>query len=218
MAKTLKRIPHITEPEIKKEPKNETIPNYQEMYPVWQIGYLDIEGKWGYKAFSDIISFNISDELLDYLMTNKYEDIYDLLSELQHKEHSSINDFLKKLGKSKIKNIPSDCLYLISQQIQRYFFLSKIFPKLKEFEKLTWREIEDFKHGEKNKTNSHSIEVSKLCKEAQNRLKNLNMDDVDEIYSLRLEGKLRIFGLRELNCLKILWIDREHEVCPSKRN
>lgn len=128
MAKTLKRIPHITEPEIKKEPKNETIPNYQEMYPVWQIGYLDIEGKWGYKAFSDIISFNISDELLDYLMTNKYEDIYDLLSELEHKEHSSINDFLKKLGKSKIKNIPSDCLYLISQQIQRYFFYLKYFP------------------------------------------------------------------------------------------
>ncbi len=214
-----KRIPNIKEvPQVKKEPKTEAFPNYKEMPPVWQIGCLDIEGRWGYKAFSDIVSFAISDELLEYLMNNNYSEIYGLLNELEHKDHSSVNDFLRKLGESKIEKLPLDCLTLISQQIQRYFFLSKIFPKLKEFEKLTWREIEDFKHGEKNKTNSHSIEVSKLCREAQNRLKNLNMDDVDEIYSLRLDGKLRIFGLRELNCLKILWIDREHEVCPSKRN
>lgn len=62
MAKVQKRIPKkIEEPQVKKELKNETLPNYQEMYPVWQIGYLDIEGKWGYKAFSDIVSFTISD-------------------------------------------------------------------------------------------------------------------------------------------------------------
>ena len=49
-------------------------------------------------------------------------------------------------------------------------------------------------------------------------MKELKLDDIDEIYSLRLEGKLRVFGLRELNCLRILWIDREHEICPSKLN
>lgn len=219
MAKIQTKTPRKTEdPQVKKEPKNEALPNYQEMYPVWQIGYLDIEGKWGYKAFSDIVSFTISDDLLQYLVDNNYQEIHDLLTELERKEHLSINNFLKKLGESRIENFPSDCLTLISQQLQRYFFLSKILPKLKEFERITWREIETITHGAKNKTNNHSIEVEKLCKEAQDRLKELKLDDVDEVYSLRLEGKLRVFGLRELNCLRILWIDREHEICPSKLN
>ena len=107
MAKIQTKTPRKAEdPQVKKEPKSEALPNYQEMYPVWQIGYLDIEGKWGYKAFSDIVSFKISDDLLQYLMDNNYQEIHDLLTELEKKEHLSINNFLKKLGESKIENSP----------------------------------------------------------------------------------------------------------------
>lgn len=63
--------------------------------------------------------------------------------------------------------------------------------------------------------NSHAVPISKICPEAQGRLKELKQDDVDELISLRLTGKKRVWGIRDQNILKILWWDPEHTVCPS---
>ena len=83
--------------------------------------------------------------------------------------------------------------------------LIKIHGKLKNFETMYWYEIE------KNNMN-HFMPIDKLTKQAQNRLKELNIEDTDEMYSLHLGGKERIWGMRENEILKILWWDPDHTV------
>lgn len=88
--------------------------------------------------------------------------------------------------------------------------LDEIRDKLAEFEKLSWNEIlVQQKHWH------HTVQVEKINKDAQERLKEVNQDDIDELVSLHLSGKERIWGIRELGVLKLLWWDPEHQVCPS---
>jgi len=75
---------------------------------------------------------------------------------------------------------------------------------------MTWAEIS------KDKKKYHPIRVDKLATEARKRLEELRQDDVDVLWSLRVQGKPRIWGIREGRVLKLLWWDPNHEVCPSK--
>ena len=85
-------------------------------------------------------------------------------------------------------------------------------PKLRDFESMTWNDITA-------PDKSHNVEKWKLIKEARDRLIKLQLDDIDELYSLRLGGKRRIWGIRAANFLKIIWWDPNHLICPSsKRN
>ena len=74
------------------------------------------------------------------------------------------------------------------------------------------------KYGSRSKTKNHPISIDRLSKEAKERLKELKYDDLDEIYSLRLTGKLRVFGKREHNILHIIWVDQGHDVCPCSND
>jgi hypothetical protein len=82
-----------------------------------------------------------------------------------------------------------------------------IINKLKNFERMTWGEIE------KNKQ-SHSISLDCISKEARDRLKKMNRDDLDPLFSLRLSGKERIWGWRDQESFYIIWWDPEHTVYP----
>lgn len=86
---------------------------------------------------------------------------------------------------------------------------SLIFDKLVSKESLNWNEIKANK--------SHHVATSKLIKEAQIRLKDLNMDDLDELFSLRLTGIIRVWGVKQENVLRLLWWDPHHEICPSRK-
>ncbi len=86
----------------------------------------------------------------------------------------------------------------------------EIAGKLAEFEKLTWHEILVI-----SKKRNHSVLVSKLCSEARKRLAAILQDDIDEIVSLRLSGKERVWGIRQAGVFKVLWWDPKHQVCPS---
>lgn len=88
--------------------------------------------------------------------------------------------------------------------------LEEILGKLREFEKLTWNEILVV-----NKKRNHAVAVSELCKDARDRLRELNLDDYDELVSLRLSGVERVWGFRLREVLNLLWWDPDHEVCPS---
>ena len=84
----------------------------------------------------------------------------------------------------------------------------EILVKKKHLGSMTyWADIE--------KTGSYAIPCNKLCKEAQDRLKEIKLDDIDELFSVRIQGKNRIFCIRDGNCLKVLWWDPDHQVCPS---
>lgn len=92
-----------------------------------------------------------------------------------------------------------------------------ILPKLKSYETMTWNEILAQNGGKTHGTNSHPIPISNLTKEAQERLAELRLDDMDDIFSLRVTSKTRIFGRRSERVLKIIWFDFNHEICPSTK-
>ncbi len=92
--------------------------------------------------------------------------------------------------------------------------LHKIRQKLKEFEEKTWNEI-----LVKEKKRNHTVSVSDICPEALKRLQALNLDDLEEVVSLRLSGAERIWGFRAGPVMTLLWWDPTHRVCPSlKKN
>lgn len=81
--------------------------------------------------------------------------------------------------------------------------------KLGSFESMTWQQIEQ--------AGSHNVAVEKLVKEARDRLVEINQDDLDELFSLRISGKERVWGIRDRSILRLLWWDPEHAVCPSQK-
>lgn len=76
--------------------------------------------------------------------------------------------------------------------------------------------------GKSKGTNSHPVKCKDLSKKAQKRLEEIGQDDVAELFSLRLTGIKRIYGIRSGRALKLLWYDRNHNdeksaVCPSSK-
>lgn len=85
--------------------------------------------------------------------------------------------------------------------------LDEIRVRLRELEKLTWNEIlVAQKHW------NHTVAISALCSAAQDRLTALHLDDVDEVVSLRLNNKERIWGFRLDGAMTLLWWDPTHDV------
>lgn len=93
-------------------------------------------------------------------------------------------------------------------KLDRSTVVDEILPKLRSFESMTWTQI--------MQSGSHPISCDRLCKEAKDRLEARSLDDNDEVFSLRLSGRNRIFGIRQTDCLQILWWDPDHKVCPSQ--
>lgn len=83
--------------------------------------------------------------------------------------------------------------------------------RLKDFESMTWMEI--LVGGRKQ---HHPIQVDRLCKAARDRLAELELDQIEELVSLRVNARARIFGIRDANVLDVLWWDPDHAICPSK--
>jgi len=87
--------------------------------------------------------------------------------------------------------------------------LKYVHQKLAQFETMTWAEINN------PNTGCHPIKVRDLCSEAQKRLLEIKVIEFEEeLFSLRLSGKERLWGIRERHIFKILWWDPRHEVYP----
>jgi hypothetical protein len=85
--------------------------------------------------------------------------------------------------------------------------LNDIRKRLSALEKLTWNEILVVqKHW------NHTIQRGSLTKKVQYRLVQLNLDDLDELVSLRLSSKERIWGFRIDGAMTLLWWDPLHDV------
>ncbi len=90
--------------------------------------------------------------------------------------------------------------------LDRSHLIQEMHSKLVNFEKMKWKEIE----GPQN----HFIEINKLCREAQKRIIELRLQEFDPLFSLRLSGKERVWGIRQEEILYILWWDPDHTVYP----
>lgn len=95
------------------------------------------------------------------------------------------------------------------KDIKYGFFFDELLPKIQNFEKMTWAEILG--------RNNHEVNVWQIGKNAQKRLRELKLDDVERLVSLRLTGPQRVWGIKFKNIFKILWWDPKHKVYPSKK-
>ena len=91
-------------------------------------------------------------------------------------------------------------------KIEIKFFIETILKKLKHYETMAWSEVEG--------SNSHFIPVNQIDKFAKDRLRNRHLF-VEQLFSLRITGKKRVWGYREKKIFYLLWWDPEHQVCPS---
>lgn len=92
-------------------------------------------------------------------------------------------------------------------------FWEQIFPKLREFESMTWGDI--FITAKKQ---NHSVTPDELNKCAQDRLRGMSVE-AEAIHSLRLGGRLRIYGFMTGATYNILWYDNDHgdnETCVCR--
>jgi hypothetical protein len=87
-------------------------------------------------------------------------------------------------------------------------FWNRIFPKIQCFETMKWSELPS--------TGSHPIAKTSIIPEARRRLEEIHQDDTDELYSLRMNGRQRLWGIRDRFIFKVLWWDPSHEICPSE--
>ncbi len=101
-------------------------------------------------------------------------------------------------------------------EVFRSEWCSKILPKLKDYEANKWTEIANATSGRSRGTRNHHVDISSLTKNARKRLKELKLDDLDQLYSLRFESRKRLYGVVHGHVFKIIWYDTSHEICPSK--
>ena len=84
-----------------------------------------------------------------------------------------------------------------------------VLTKMKQMETMTW---EGVRAG-----GSHSIEVTSIIPEAVERLQAAGHPDADSVYSLRLTGRRRVFGIKDGAVFRTLWWDPEHRICPAPK-
>lgn len=84
--------------------------------------------------------------------------------------------------------------------------------KLEHFESQPWSRSET-----SGTVGAKRIGLASLSKDAQKRLRKLELDDADALWELRVAGKPRFWGFRSGHCFHFLWWDPDHQVCPSKR-
>jgi len=89
-------------------------------------------------------------------------------------------------------------------------------PKLIEFEKLRWAEIESHTYGNEGKRHRshHPMETCHCCGEAQDRLSKLERAYPDILFRFRLGNLPRLWGVRVVNEFQILWYDPTHQIYP----
>ncbi len=213
------RVPTIKTPfEVVKTPRSIESPAKYKEFPIsWQLSHIDDDGRWGLNIFKKHFTFSITNNLLSELKSDINNDLYDAISDLNDKTFDSIHDFLFKLEIKSKGHISTLEQRIIIKSIQENFFWTEIYPKLRHFESQTWSKIEKELFGSRSKTKHHSVNISQIIPEARKRLEQLQLDDIDELFSIRLSGKLRIWGIRHWSYLRILWIDLEHEICPSTK-
>jgi hypothetical protein len=91
--------------------------------------------------------------------------------------------------------------------------LRQIVGFLAQMERLTWAEIRAQNHGGGHRKH-HAIPIGSLCSEAQRRLENLKLDDLDDLFEFRLGNRRRLWGHVHDGVFYPVWWDEHHQVYP----
>lgn len=88
--------------------------------------------------------------------------------------------------------------------------IEEILKKLQGLESQTWGEIRQQDNG------CHTVQCNKFITEAKKRMAELKLT-YEEMFSIRIDGKKRLYGVIEDGVFLMIWYDREHEIYPSKK-
>jgi hypothetical protein len=88
--------------------------------------------------------------------------------------------------------------------------LGEVLQRLKSLESMTWEEID-------GPTGCHGVETWKLGKAARDRLTEIRQDDAAQLFSLRVTGRRRVWGILDEHVFRVLWWDPEHQVYPVEK-
>lgn len=82
------------------------------------------------------------------------------------------------------------------------------------------KNIESLKPGELlNVAGTKPIPWDSMIPDAQKRAQEIELDQFDGLFELRLGNRPRLFGLLDQHCFYPVWWDPDHEICSSqKRN
>ncbi len=88
---------------------------------------------------------------------------------------------------------------------------SDLLNKLSNYCSMTWNEILRASGGKKegNGNNNHFCKMDGFCKDAKERLEELKQE-CDELFSLRLQSNIRLYGIRDRSIFKPIWYDAYH--------
>lgn len=94
---------------------------------------------------------------------------------------------------------------------------SKIDPKVLKHVLDFLHSLEALRPNEAFGSRNKRVELSSLCPEANKRLTEIKLDDLDCLWELRVSGVERIWGHRWAHVFYPVWWDPLHEVCPSTK-
>ena len=83
--------------------------------------------------------------------------------------------------------------------------LHEVMAKLAEFETMSIGDLH-------SAGSSHDVAVRLLTREAKRRLEEIERDDLDELYSFRIQARERVWCVKHENIMLVLWWDPNHEV------
>jgi hypothetical protein len=86
---------------------------------------------------------------------------------------------------------------------------------LETFSNLAWADIsaQTTGSGDRHKKH-HDMDISQICREAQNRWQEIGLFQYDTIFRFRLSGTQRIWGYRILRKFWLVWWDPIHKIYP----
>jgi hypothetical protein len=96
--------------------------------------------------------------------------------------------------------------------------LREIVKFLSEMERLRWTEIRAQVTSSRRASHRkhHEVPTESLCREAQRRLQDLQLDEFDELFRFRLTGPKRLWGVVHAGVFYPLWWDPSHQVYPTE--
>jgi len=86
----------------------------------------------------------------------------------------------------------------------------QILEWMKSIESLTWCEI--LQQSASKNAKHHEMPLDRIEKNARDRLDEISQSDIDCLFSFRISGPKRIWGICDGSVFKVLWWDPGHQV------
>ena len=95
--------------------------------------------------------------------------------------------------------------------------LPEFFKYLSNLDNQLWGEILTTTSGRRSGTRNHNISLLDLVSDAQKRAAEISIDDFEELCSIAINSRMRIWGYIADGIFYIIWFDPEHEIYPTQK-